>query len=406
MGTDARDWTTYGRVDADGTVYVKTASGEREVGSWKAGAPEEGLLHFARRFADLITEVDLLQARLGSGAADPQQSLKTIRRLRGSLDSAHAVGDFDTLAARLDELATQAEKRGSEAREAKAAAKAEAVARKEALAAEAEQLATESTQWKAAGDRMRQILDEWKTIRIGDRKLDTELWRRYTAARDGFSRRRGAHFASLDSERKQVQARKEELLAEAERLSESTDWGPTATRMKQLMTEWKAAGRAARETEQKLWERFRAAQDAFFSHRSEVFSARDTEEREHLEQKQQLLAEAEQIDVASDPNAAQQQLRQIQGRWHDAGRVPNQSRQPLDRRMRAVEDKVRKAMDSAWRRTSPSESPLLQQMRNQVTEAEERLERAKEAGDARRVKAAEQALESKRKFLELAERSE
>ena len=403
MSTDARDWTTYGRIDADGTVYVKTATGEREVGSWQAGTPEEGLLHFARRFADLVTEVDLLQARLGSGAADPQHSLKTIRRLRTSLDTAHAIGDFDTLAARLDELANQAEKRGAEAKEAKAAAKAEALARKETLALEAEQIAAESTQWKAAGDRMREILEEWKSIRSGDRKADTELWRRYAAARDAFSRRRGAHFAGLDAERKQVQSRKEELVAEAEQLTESTDWGPTATRMKQLMTEWKSVGRASRETEQKLWDRFRAAQDAFFSHRSEVFSARDAEEKSHLEIKQKLLAEAEALDIERDPKVAQDKFREIQARWHEAGRVPNQHRHSLDRRLRAVEDKVREAMDSAWRRTSPSESPLLQQMRDQVSEAEERLARAREAGDKRRVAEAEKALEAKRKFLQLAE---
>lgn len=405
MSTDAREWTTYGRIDADGTVYVKTAAGEREVGSWQAGTPEEGLLHFARRFADLVTEVDLLQTRMASGAADPQHSLKSLRRLRGSLETVHAIGDFDTLGVRIDALIVDAEKRGEAAKAEKAAAKAEAVARKEALAAEAEQLAAESTQWKVAGDRLREILEEWKTIRIGDRKLDTELWRRYAAARDAFSRRRGAHFAGLDSQRKEIQSQKEALVAEAEQLATSTDWGPVATRMKQLMAEWKSAGRAARDTEQKLWERFRAAQDAFFTHRSEVFSARDAELKDHMETKRELLAQAEALDIDADPQAAQHRLREIQARWHDAGRVPRESQHTLDRRLRSVEEKVRQAMDSAWRRTAPAESPLLEQMRTQVAEAEQRLQRAREAGDTRRIKDAEQALETKRKFLELAERT-
>lgn len=405
MSTDAREWTTYGRIDADGTVYVKTAAGEREVGSWQAGTPEEGLLHFARRFADLVTEVDLLQTRMASGAADPQHSLKSLRRLRGSLETVHAIGDFDTLGVRIDALIVDAEKRGEAAKAEKAAAKAEAVARKEALAGEAEQLAAESTQWKVAGDRLREILEEWKTIRIGDRKLDTELWRRYAAARDAFSRRRGAHFAGLDSQRKEIQSQKEALVAEAEQLATSTDWGPVATRMKQLMAEWKSAGRAARDTEQKLWERFRAAQDAFFTHRSEVFSARDAELKDHMETKRELLAQAEALDIDADPQAAQHRLREIQARWHDAGRVPRESQHTLDRRLRSVEEKVRQAMDSAWRRTAPAESPLLEQMRTQVAEAEQRLQRAREAGDTRRIKDAEQALETKRKFLELAERT-
>ncbi|MFI0796555.1 DUF349 domain-containing protein [Micromonospora rubida] len=399
------DWTAFGRVDADGTVYVKTAEGERVVGSWQAGAPEEGLAHFARRFADLVTEVDLTEARLKSGAADAGGSLTTIRRIRASLAEAHVVGDIDALVARLDKLATVAEEKAGEARAAKDAARVEALARKTALVEEAEKLAAESTGWKTAGDRLKEILDEWKTVRGVDKKADGELWKRFAAARDAFTRRRGAHFATLDAERKQAQQVKEDLVAEADKLKESTDWAATANQLKDLMTQWKAAPRASKEAEQKLWERFRAAQDAFFTRRSEVFSARDDEQRSNLERKQALLAEAEALNVDSDPKSAQARLRDIQAQWHEAGRVPREAAAGLERRLRVIDDKVREVMDSAWRRTTKEDNPLLAQMRVQVTEAEERLARAQAAGDARRIKDAEQALASKRQFLQLAERA-
>ncbi|MFV2100258.1 DUF349 domain-containing protein [Micromonospora sp. LOL_024] len=399
------DWTAFGRVDADGTVYVKTAEGERVVGSWQAGAPEEGLAHFARRFADLVTEVNLTEARLNSGAADANNSLATIRRLRTSLAEAHVVGDLDALAARLDRLATVAEEKAAQARVAKEAARAEALARKTTLVEEAEKLAAESTGWKTAGDRLKEILDEWKTIRGVDKKTDGELWKRFAAARDGFTRRRGAHFASLDGQRKQAQSVKEELVAEAEKVSESTDWAVTANQLKELMNQWKAAPRASKEAEQRLWERFRAAQDAFFTRRSEVFSARDNEQRANLERKQALLAEAEALDVDGDPKGAQAKLREIQAQWHDAGRVPREATSGLERRLRTVDERVREAMDSAWRRTSPADNPLLLQMRDQVAEAEQRLDRARTAGDSKRVREAERALESKRQFLRLAEQA-
>ncbi|MET7881363.1 DUF349 domain-containing protein [Micromonospora sp. DT68] len=399
------DWTAFGRVDADGTVYVKTTEGERVVGSWQAGAPEEGLAHFARRFADLVTEVDLTEARLNSGAADAGHSLSTIRRIRATLPEAHVVGDIDALAARLDKLATLAEEKAAEARAARDAARGEALARKTALVEEAEKLAAESTGWKTAGDRLKEILDEWKTIRGVDKKADGELWKRFAAARDGFTRRRGAHFATLDAQRKQAQTVKEELVAEAEKLKDSTEWAATANQLKDLMTQWKAAPRASKESEQKLWERFRAAQDAFFSRRSEVFSARDNEQRGNLERKQALLAEAEALDIDGDPKGAQAKLRDIQAQWHEAGRVPREAAAGLERRLRAIDDKVREVMDSAWRRTTKEDNPLLAQMRAQVAEAEERLARAQSAGDARRIKEAEQALASKRQFLQLAEQA-
>ncbi len=397
------DWTSFGRIDEDGTVYVKTAEGERIVGSWQAGTPEEGLAHFARRFADIVTEVDLIEARLASGAADPGHTMSSLRRIRTSLADAHVVGDLDGLASRVDKLSVVAEEKGAEARAAREVARAEALARKTALVEEAEKIAAESTQWKSAGDRLREILDEWKTIKGIEKKADGELWKRYSAARDGFTRRRGTHFASLDAQRKQAVTRKDELVSEAESLKDSTDWAATANRLKELMGEWKAAPRAAKDVEQKLWERFRAAQDAFFAHRSEVFSARDSEQKVSLDRRQALLAEAEALDIDADPRAAQARMREIQSQWHDSGRIPRETAAALDRRLRAVDEKVRGAMESAWRRTTPESNPLLAQMREQVAEAEARLARAEAAGDAKRVREAQEALETKRRFLELAE---
>jgi len=52
----------WGRVDADGTVYVRTADGERVIGSWAAGSPEEAIVFFRRKFESLETEVPSMTA--------------------------------------------------------------------------------------------------------------------------------------------------------------------------------------------------------------------------------------------------------------------------------------------------------------------------------------------------------
>jgi hypothetical protein len=398
------DGTNFGRIDADGTVYVRTGAGERVVGSWHAGTPEEGLAHFVRRYDDIVTEVNLIETRLASGAADAGHSITSLRRIRATLDDAHVVGDLDGLADRIDKLVASAEQRAVESKAARETARAEALARKTQLVEEAEQIAASSTQWKVAGDRLRAILDEWKTIKGVDKRSDGELWKRYSAARDAFTRRRGTHFASLDSQRKIASSRKDELVAEAEALRDSGEWNATTNRLKELMAEWKAAPRAARDVEQRLWERFRAAQDAFFARRSEAYSARDAEQKHALDRRHALLTEAEAIDVEADPRTAQHRLREIQGQWHDAGKLSRDAGANLDRRLRAVEDKIRAAMDTAWRRTTPDDNPLLTQMREQVAEAEARLERAQTSGDVRRIRIAQQALDVKKKILELAER--
>jgi hypothetical protein len=77
----------------------------------------------------------------------------------------------------------------------------------------------------------------------------------------------------------------------------------------------------------------------------------------------------------------------------------------MDRRLRAVEDRIRDAVDAQWRRGSVESNPLLEQMREQVADAERKLERARAAGDTRRIAEAEKALETKRQFLQFAERT-
>ena len=399
--TASNEW---GRVDADGTVYVRTATGERAVGSWHAGTPEDGLAHFARRYEDLATEVGLLESRLASGAGDPKSTLAHATALQASLGEAAVVGDLAELETRLAALHTTAQARLEQAGVARAAARASAAAAKEKLVLEAEELA-QSSQWKATGDRFRTIVDEWKAIRGVDRKADELLWKRFAAARDAFTRRRGSHFAALDEQRGVARARKEELAAEAEALAGSTEWGPTANRLKALMTEWKGAGRASKEAEEQLWTRFRAAQDAFFAARAATFSERDAEQLANQQVKEALIGEAEALDPAADLRGAQARLRDIQERYDAVGHVPRDSIRTLDNRMRAAEQRIRDAGDAEWKRGKPDSNPLLDQLRDTVAKAEAQLAKAQSGGNATKIAEAEAAVTARREWLAEAERS-
>ncbi|GAA0243758.1 DUF349 domain-containing protein [Saccharothrix sp. NPDC042600] len=395
----------WGRVDEDGTVHVKTADGERVVGSWQAGEPAEGLAHFARRFDDIRTEVELLVTRLTSGAGDPKHALTSAKHVQESLKDAAVVGDLAALSARVEYVLVLAEQGLEAAKAAKDEARAQAGARKLALVEEAEALAAESTQWKAAGDRLRAILDEWKTIRGVDRKTDEQLWRRFSKARDAFNRRRGSHFADLDRQRGVAKNRKQELVEEAEKLVESDDWGPTAGRYKDLMVEWKAAGRAPKEADDALWQRFRAAQDAFFARRSEAFSERDAEFAANAKLKEELLAEAEHIDPSHDLEAARQQLYRIQERWDAIGKVPRERVRELEGKLRAIEEKVRGAVDAQWRRSDPEAEARVAQFRERVEQFEAQAAKARSAGDKRRAEQAEAQAKQWREWLAAAEQA-
>ncbi|MFB9902521.1 DUF349 domain-containing protein [Allokutzneria oryzae] len=395
----------WGRVDEDGTVYVRTADGERSVGSWQAGEPAEGLAHFARKFDDMLTELGLLEARLSSGAGDPKQALGSAKHLKDSLADAAVVGDLTGLAKRVDHVIGRAELAMEAGKAAKEQARAEAVARKQALVDEAEALANDSTQWKAAGDRLRTMLEEWKAVRGVDRKTDEQLWRRFAKARDAFNRRRGSHFAELDRQRSTAKARKQEIVELAESLAGSTEWGETANRYKELMADWKAAGRAPKDADDALWKRFRAAQDQFFSHRSEAFSERDAEFAANAKLKEELLAEADAIDPSTGLEAARGQLYKIQERWDQIGKVPRERVRELEGKLRAIEERVRSAADAQWRRTDPEAEARVAQFRERVEQFEAQAAKARAAGDKRRAEQAESQAAQWREWLAAAESS-
>jgi hypothetical protein len=395
----------WGRIDDEGNVYVRTADGERAVGVWQAGTPDEGLLHYARRFDDLRTEVELLATRLDSGAGDPKHALSTATQLRGGLAEAAAVGDLAALGARLDRIVEKAETALASVKQEREEARSAAILRKQSLAEEAEHIAAESTQWKVAGDRLRAILDEWKTVKGVDRKTDDELWKRFSKAREAFNRRRGSHFAELDKQRAAAKSRKEELIAEAESLVDSSDWGPTAGRYKDLMAEWKAAGRAPKETDDALWQRFRAAQDKFFARRSAVYSERDTGFATNATRKEELLVEAEKIDPSANLDAAKAQLRRIQEQWDEIGKVPRERIRELDGRLKTVQDRIREIEDNRWRRTDPEAEARVAQFRERVHQFETQADKARAAGDERRAKKAEEQAAQWREWMEAAERA-
>jgi len=388
--TDPHKW---GRIDEAGSVYVYGPTGERTVGNWQAGDAEAGLAHFARRFDDFATEIALLETRLATGSGDPKATKTHAIELRESVDTLAAIGDLDSAAARLEIVIGAADAAIAGASTARAAARATAVAAKEALCVEAESLA-ESEQWKATGDRLKEIVDEWRTVKGIDRKTDDALWKRFAKARDAFTRRRGTHFADLDKQRGAAREAKEVLIARAEALAESTEWGRTAGEYRTLMEEWKASGRAPREVEDALWGRFRAAQEKFFSHRNQTFSERDHEFEANAETKDRLLVEAEKINAADGLDSAKAALRSIQERWEAAGKVPRERIKEFDSRLRAIEDRIRSAEDSYWRRTDPETSARIEQFRSRAQGYRVQADKARAAGNERKAKEAEtQALQ-------------
>ena len=411
---EAMDAAKWGRVDGEGRVYVQDGGTEREVGQFPDAPIAEAMAFYVRRYLDLKATIDLFATRL------PQLSVReidtTLSSISESLTEPAAVGDLEGLRARFAALKTVAAERREAVAAERAAAKEQALKERTAIVERAEAIAEQDparTQWKNSGAELRELLESWKAAqRRGprlDRPTEDGLWKRFSHARTTFDRHRRQFFSELDAKQAQVRAAKEALIKRAEEMQNSTDWAGTSAKYRDLLAEWKKAGRASRKEDDALWARFRAAQQVFYDARRAKDEAVDAEFAENLKVKEALVAKAEALLPIKDVKAAKKALRPIQDAWEEAGRVPRGAVRRIEGRMRAVEDAIREAENAEWRRTDPETKARAEGLAGQLQDAiaglEKDLAAAQAAGDAKKIAEAEAALTARRAWLEQVLRS-
>ncbi len=408
--TDHSASAAFGRADEEGRVFVRDGGEEREVGSYPGAGPEEALQYFARKYDELLASAALLRQRLDAPEVTAKEIADGLRSLREHIGDANVVGDLPALRALVDEIDSNLSEKRTHEQAERAAAKQAAAVEREAIVAEAEQIAgqpVERIQWKTSTARMRELLDTWKAhqrsgVRL-DKDVESALWQRFSKARNSFDKGRRHHFAELDATRGEVKATKSALVAEAERLATSTDWAATAGAFKRLMDDWRRAGRAGKRDDDALWERFRRAQDAFFEAKDAEAAREDESYRGNLEVKEKLLAEAQTLLPITDLGSAKTTLRGIQERWEAAGKVPRADVDRTEKGLRKVEQAVRDAEDTRWKKSNPELSAransLVTQLEAKIADLETQIAAT---DDAARRKRLEGDLESSKALLAMA----
>ncbi|MEU5467308.1 DUF349 domain-containing protein [Kocuria salsicia] len=399
----------FGRADENGTVYVTVQGTEYECGQFPDATSDEALVYFARKFDDAEAQVALLEQRIAAKAPAGDMR-KTVQHVREQVDAHAMVGDLVDLSTRLDTLEDAIRVALEREREESKEHRAEQLARRTAIVEEAEEVAgqdPEKTQWKRSSARMEQLFTQWQEHqRSGGRlsKSDEDaLWKRFRKARTTFDRHRKAFFSSLDETNAKAKRVKQALIAEAEALSSSTDWGETAGKYRELMDRWKQAPRASRKDDDALWARFRAAQDVFFNARKAANEQIDKEFEGNLGVKEKLLAEAKQILPVKDLEAAKKKLASIQQRWEEAGKVPRAHMRRVENELRSVEDAVKKAEDDKWRRTDPEtkarSNSMLSQLENKIADQRAAVETARASGNEKKAASLEKDLATSEQWL-------
>jgi hypothetical protein len=396
----------FGEVEQD-KVWVKDGDSRHEVGPAEGDAP---LTRYCKEFYLLETSIERFHARLNSADLSPKAIDDNLKTLHAALETPAVVGDLAALRMRLETVDGEAKGVRERLQAERKAAKEAATAERELIVAKAEEIAAkpeDKIHWKDDTAALREQLDTWKEAQRSGARIpkDTEraLWKRFTAARSQFEKARKTHFAQLDKDNTEVAARKEALAARAEKLAESTDWEPTARAFKDLMGDWKTAGRGRRSVDDALWKRFQTAQDAFFEAKRQVAEAEEASLAGNVEAKEAVVKDAEALLPVKDLAATKQALRVLQDKFEAAGQVPRGEVGRLTKRMTAVEKAVRDAEDSAWSSRNPEiearATGAAAQLHAAIADLESDLAQAKAAKDARKAKEIEEALGARKAWL-------
>jgi len=366
----AQSETTFGRVDADGTVWVKDGDW-RSVGQVVDVSADEALAFYVTRFSELASQVTLLEQRSKAGAS-ARDLLAAIQKLVVALTDAHAVGDLNALRLRVgvvaESIAGLKEKQDAENKEASA----QSLERRTAIVERVEAIAAQidgAIHWRNAQKEIGELFDSWKDEqklphRIPKKAAD-DLWNRFKTARQTFDRAQRAFFQTKQSADKEAKSVKTDLCEKAEALAPKGADGIGEYR--RLLEDWKKAPRAARTLDNQLWDRFKAAGDALYSAGSAEWSANG-------KAKEALLSEYQRLLTEKAPDVAKRGFRELQTKWDLIGNVAKADERKINDGLRVIERYVRTLETEQLERTNPAKVALRSGFAAQVEAAIAELE--------------------------------
>ncbi|MFK7921836.1 MAG: DUF349 domain-containing protein [Bacteroidia bacterium] len=216
--------------------------------------------------------------------------------------------------------------------------------KKQAILAEMETfrafLSAKPKEWNEATNRLRAFQESWKQIGQAPQAINGELWSKYREICNDFFSRKSGFFKELDSKRSENLEKKRDLVEQAEKLGDSSDWEKAAKDLKRLQREWKQIGPVPERHSNKLWNRFREACDGFFESRRSHYNVVHENENENLEAKKLIIGEVGKIDVAAlgSTQLVIEAVQKLQAKWKDIGRVPYKFKDSIWEEFRAAID--------------------------------------------------------------------
>ena len=198
--------------------------------------------------------------------------------------------------------------------------------KKTQLCEAAEKLADE-TDVISAFHQLQELHQEYRETGPVAKELREQIWTRFKAASTVINKRHQQHFEALRSREEENLTKKTALCEQAEEVVKkenktSADWEKRTKEIIAIQQEWKTIGFAPQKMNVKIFERFRAACDDFFSRKGEFFKQLKAQFAENAEKKKALVEKAQALSDSTDWKATSDKLIALQKEWKTIGMVP------------------------------------------------------------------------------------
>ena len=191
--------------------------------------------------------------------------------------------------------------------------------------------------------KLQKYHNQWREIGPVPNENRTEIWERFKKVTTTINKKHQEYFEGLREEQKANLEAKKALCESAEEISSrvngnAKDWNKSSKEMIELQKVWKSIGFAPKKDNNKIYERFRAACDVFFSNKREYYKEAREEQQNNLQLKVDLCIQAETIQESSEWKKATEELINLQKSWKKIGPVPRKHSDEVWKRFRAACD--------------------------------------------------------------------
>ena len=234
---------------------------------------------------------------------------------------------------------------------------------RKALIEEAKQI-EDTGDWSALNRELSDLQRRWRRIYYWESAYEDTLEEEFDALIDKFYAKRRELYASVEETKK-------DLIKQAKALTNSTDWNRATEAMKDLMTQWKAAGSAGKEKDDVLWEEFNAARNTFFDRKHTHWEDMQTKFEQARKVKEELIEEAKKLEDSTAWQASGNAFKELFARWKEAGSAGREYEDDLWNAFHASRQKFYAARDAYYDELHEKQDALYQQKEELLAKAKE-----------------------------------